>query len=49
MDIIGSSSVWDAVVVSPLEKVYEKPADGEQEKIDDEHDGEEEDENTMES
>jgi hypothetical protein len=49
LDVIGSSSVWDAVVVSPMDKVYEKPVDGDQEKIDDDHEGDEDDENTMES
>ncbi|CAL8107240.1 unnamed protein product [Orchesella dallaii] len=49
LDIIGSSSVWDAVVVSPLDKVYEKPVDGEQDKIDDDQDAEEDDESTMEA
>jgi len=48
LDIINSSSVWDAVVVSPVEKVYEKPAEGEH-KIEDDQEGDEDDENPMEA
>lgn len=40
--------MWDAVVVSPMEKVYEKPVDGEHDKIDDDGEGDEEEEAHME-
>lgn len=49
VDIINTSSVWDATVVSPMEKVYEMSVDGEHDKIDDDHDAEDEEENSMEA
>jgi hypothetical protein len=44
-DIVTIPTVWDdGVVISPLEKVYEKPADGEVEKIEEDETQEEEEE-----